>query len=103
MLKQRINSSRTLKYPIDGNRIVCVNRKPCTVHFCCSYWWLRIQNIADNDDWKELDKFSKLKKSPIGYAPFVDVCLQKHNHEEAMKYLPRVSEEIKVKYYVKAE
>lgn len=67
------------------------------------FWWLRIQSLADNGDWKELDKFSKVKKSPIGYAPFVDVCLQKYNNEEAAKYLSRVSEEIKVKYYVKAE
>lgn len=67
------------------------------------YWWLRIQSLADNEDWRELDKFSKVKKSPVGYAPFVDVCLKKHNQAEAANYLPKVNEEIKVKYYVKAE
>lgn len=67
------------------------------------YWWMRIQSLADANDFIELEKFSKLKKSPIGYAPFVDICLQKNNRTEAMKYLPRVSDDIKVKYYVKAE
>ncbi|KAF5305511.1 hypothetical protein FQA39_LY01602 [Lamprigera yunnana] len=66
------------------------------------YWWLRIQTLADAGDWAELEKFSKLKKSPIGYAHFVDVCLQKSMLSEATKYLPRVSEDIIVKYYVKA-
>lgn len=59
--------------------------------------------MADLGDWVELEKFSKTKKSPIGYAHFVDVCLQKNNRTEAIKYLPKVSEDIIVKYYVKAE
>lgn len=67
------------------------------------YWWLRIQSMAHLNDWAELEKFSKSKKSPIGYAPFVDVCLQKGNKLEASKYLPRVSDELKVKYYIKTE
>ncbi|KAF2892196.1 hypothetical protein ILUMI_13977 [Ignelater luminosus] len=67
------------------------------------FWWLRIQTLADLGDWVELEKFSKTKKSPIGYAHFVDVCLQKSNRTEAIKYLPKVSEDIIVKYYVKAE
>ncbi|KAB0801758.1 hypothetical protein PPYR_03944 [Photinus pyralis] len=66
------------------------------------YWWLRIKCLADAHDWIELEKFSKSKKSPIGYAHFVDVCLEKNNISEAVKYLPRVSEDIIVKYYVKA-
>lgn len=65
------------------------------------YWWLRITNLAQKKDWIELDKFSKVKKSPIGYAPFVDVCLQNDNRQEALKYLPKVSEDIKVTYCIK--
>ncbi|VEN47400.1 unnamed protein product [Callosobruchus maculatus] len=65
------------------------------------YWWLRISCLAQQNDWTELEKFSKLKKSPIGYAPFVDVCLDNNNRQEAMKYLPRVSEDCKVKYFIK--
>lgn len=67
------------------------------------FWWMKIQSLAHLDDWIELEKFSKSKKSPIGYAPFVDICLEKNNKHEALKYLPKVSEDLKVKYYIKAE
>lgn len=67
------------------------------------YWWLRIQALAHLDDWIELEKLSKGKKSPIGYAPFVDICLEKGKKYEAMKYLPKVGDDLKVKYYIKAE
>ncbi|XP_018576701.1 vacuolar protein sorting-associated protein 16 homolog isoform X1 [Anoplophora glabripennis] len=65
------------------------------------YWWLKIDSLAQQKEWVELEKFSKVKKSPIGYAPFVDVCLQNDNKEEALKYLSRVSEDLKVKYCIK--
>lgn len=64
---------------------------------------MRIQSLAHLKDWTELEKFSKSKKSPIGYAPFVDVCLQNGNKMEAVKYLPKVNDELKVKYYIKTE
>lgn len=69
------------------------------VHY--RYWWLRITNLANRKDWIELDKFAKQKKSPIGYAPFVDVCLQNDNRQEALKYLPRVNDDIKITYCIK--
>ncbi|XP_063827549.1 vacuolar protein sorting-associated protein 16 homolog [Ostrinia nubilalis] len=66
------------------------------------YWWLRILTLAENNDWDELDRFSKSKKSPVGYEPFVDACLKHGKPDEAFKYLPRCQEDMKVKYYVKA-
>lgn len=30
-------------------------------------WWLKLTALADLEDWEELEKFSKSKKSPIGY------------------------------------
>ncbi|XP_077297658.1 vacuolar protein sorting 16 [Arctopsyche grandis] len=67
------------------------------------YWWMRILILAQLGEWEELEKFSKFKKSPIGYEPFVDVCLKYSNKLQAQKYLPKCREDIKVKYYVKAE
>lgn len=64
------------------------------------FWYLTIHSLAQREEWAELEKFSKSKKSPIGYAPFVDVCLKKK--DEALHYLPKVSEDLKVKYYIKA-
>lgn len=31
------------------------------------YWWTRLTVLAKQEDWNELEKLSKLKKSPIGY------------------------------------
>uniref|UniRef100_A0A8C7KYG4 Vacuolar protein sorting-associated protein 16 homolog n=1 Tax=Oncorhynchus kisutch TaxID=8019 RepID=A0A8C7KYG4_ONCKI len=40
------------------------------------YWWLKLTALAEKDDWEEMEKFAKSKKSPIGYLPFVEVfCL----------------------------
>lgn len=66
------------------------------------YWWLRISVLSQQFQWDELEKFAKSKKSPIGYEPFVEVCLKQHNLEQAKKYLPRCSEENKFNWYLKA-
>lgn len=65
------------------------------------FWWLRLKALAELEEWAEMEKFSKLKKSPIGYEPFVDICLEYGNRYEAQKYIARISDELKVKYYVK--
>lgn len=49
-------------------------------------WWLKLTALADLEDWEELEKFSKSKKSPIGYLPFVEICMKQHNKYEAKKY-----------------
>lgn len=65
------------------------------------YWWLRIDVLAETFQWDELDKFSKAKKSPIGYEPFVEVCLKQNNVDEAKKYLPKCRNDKKVKCYIR--
>ncbi|XP_049635107.1 vacuolar protein sorting-associated protein 16 homolog isoform X1 [Suncus etruscus] len=60
-------------------------------------WWLKLTALASMGDWEELEKFSKSKKSPIGYLPFVEICMKQHNKYEAKKYASRVSPEQKVK------
>ncbi|XP_046967417.1 vacuolar protein sorting-associated protein 16 homolog [Vanessa cardui] len=66
------------------------------------YWWLRILTLAEKDEWAQLEVFSKSKKSPVGYEPFVDACLKYGKNDEALNYLPKCRDDIKVKYYVKA-
>ncbi|XP_029166053.1 vacuolar protein sorting-associated protein 16 homolog [Nylanderia fulva] len=65
------------------------------------YWWLKIQCLAEQGLWSDLEKFSKSKKSPIGYEPFVDECLKYNEKLEARKYLVKVKDDLKVKYLVK--
>lgn len=66
------------------------------------FWWLRILTLADKYNWVELEKFSKSKKSPIGYEPFVEVCLQQDNVREAQKYILRCPDKRKVYWYMRA-
>ncbi|KAK7877787.1 hypothetical protein WMY93_031547 [Mugilogobius chulae] len=61
------------------------------------FWWLKLRALAEKHDWDELDKFSRSKKSPIGFLPFVEVCVKNQNLPEAKKYLVKVSPEQRVK------
>lgn len=65
------------------------------------YWWIKIQALAEAGEWAELDKFSRTKKPPVGMEAFVEVCAKHNNVSEAMKYMPRVSPDLKVKCLVK--
>lgn len=66
------------------------------------FWWLRITVLAESFQWEELDKLSKSKKSPIGYEPFVEICLRKQNVEEAKKYLPKCRDDKRIKWLIRA-
>lgn len=66
------------------------------------FWWLKITVLADSGNWLELERFSKSKKPPIGFEPFVDVCVQHKEIYEAKKYIQKVKEENRIKYFIKA-
>ncbi|XP_063286281.1 vacuolar protein sorting-associated protein 16 homolog isoform X2 [Pelobates fuscus] len=38
------------------------------------YWWLKISALAEKEDWEELDKFSRSKKSAIGFLRSGSSC-----------------------------
>ncbi|XP_018427175.1 PREDICTED: vacuolar protein sorting-associated protein 16 homolog, partial [Nanorana parkeri] len=61
------------------------------------YWWLKLTALAEKEDWVELENFSKSKKSPVGYLPFVEICMKQNNKSEARKYTARVNPEQRVK------
>lgn len=43
----------------------------------CRYWWAKIRGLASIDDYEELERFSKQKKSPIGYeASCMCMCVE---------------------------
>ncbi|MEQ2165628.1 hypothetical protein GOODEAATRI_019070, partial [Goodea atripinnis] len=64
------------------------------------YWWLKLKSLAEKEQWEELEKFSKSKKSPIGYLAFVEVCMKNNNRYEAKKYVSKVTPEQKVKAHL---
>eukprot|EP01117_Protostelium_nocturnum_P018323 TRINITY_DN7643_c0_g1_i1.p1 TRINITY_DN7643_c0_g1~~TRINITY_DN7643_c0_g1_i1.p1 ORF type:complete len:843 (-),score=310.40 TRINITY_DN7643_c0_g1_i1:110-2638(-) len=54
------------------------------------FWWIKVRALAEIKDWAALEKFSKEKKPPIGFEPFVDVCLEAHAVDEATRYIPKI-------------
>jgi len=56
-----------------------------------SWWHLKAKSLAKGHLWEELEKFSKSKKSPIGYEPFVNYCMDSNNVIEAKKYYLKVT------------
>eukprot|EP01104_Vermistella_antarctica_P013241 TRINITY_DN397_c0_g1_i3.p1 TRINITY_DN397_c0_g1~~TRINITY_DN397_c0_g1_i3.p1 ORF type:complete len:827 (-),score=204.45 TRINITY_DN397_c0_g1_i3:93-2573(-) len=53
------------------------------------WWWLMIRALAHKRDWDSLFKFAKSKRSPIGYAPFAEVCIGAKASQEAATYIPK--------------
>lgn len=46
-------------------------------------WWLKLTALADLEDWEELEKFSKSKKSPIGYLVRQGPCIHPTSRESS--------------------
>uniref|UniRef100_A0A670ZL19 Vacuolar protein sorting-associated protein 16 homolog n=1 Tax=Pseudonaja textilis TaxID=8673 RepID=A0A670ZL19_PSETE len=69
---------------------------------CCldRFWWLKISALAEQGAWEDLEKFSKSKKSPIGYLPFAEISMKYGRPGEAKKYAARVTPEQKVKAFL---
>jgi len=71
------------------------------------FWWLRVQAIAaksktDVMAFNQLEALSKERRSPIGYEPFAEVCIDAGLNEEALKYIVNIPEMAKrIPYYVK--
>ncbi|GAM26637.1 hypothetical protein SAMD00019534_098120 [Acytostelium subglobosum LB1] len=56
------------------------------------FWWIKIKALSVSRQWEELSLFANEKKSPIGYEPFVEVCLDQSQHVEALKYIPKIQD-----------
>lgn len=55
------------------------------------WYWLKVFALATIGDWDGLEKFSKEKRPPIGYKPFVEACIEHDEKNEALKYIPKLS------------
>lgn len=66
------------------------------------FWCLRIEILGANYQWEELEKFSKSKKSPVGFEPFVEVCLRARSLGEARKYISKCRDDKKIVWYNRA-
>ncbi|CAF1461168.1 unnamed protein product [Rotaria sordida] len=53
------------------------------------YWWIKIQAYAKKHAWTQLLEFGKKPTSPIGYEPFIDVCVRSNRLDEARRFVDR--------------
>ncbi|KAJ2841115.1 Vacuolar protein [Coemansia erecta] len=56
------------------------------------YYWIKLHALVQRRDWVELARLANAKKSPIGYRPFVDECIQALQYQEAAKYIIRIDD-----------
>ncbi|XP_073138989.1 protein VACUOLELESS1 isoform X2 [Henckelia pumila] len=56
------------------------------------WYWLKVFALATIRDWEALEKFSKEKRPPIGYRPFVEACTDAGEKAEALKYIPKLAD-----------
>merc|ERR1719341_971881 len=65
------------------------------------YFWLKVRAFGESGQWAELNALAKTKKSPIGFAPFLDVCLKQGERAQAAKYLSLLGQEDRLRYSLK--
>ncbi|RKP37876.1 Vps16, N-terminal region-domain-containing protein [Dimargaris cristalligena] len=64
------------------------------------FWFIKLRTLVAKRDWTELEKFSRVKKSPIGYDPFVSECIQALNPREALRYIPKCDAQARPGWYL---
>ncbi|KAK9153282.1 hypothetical protein Sjap_000762 [Stephania japonica] len=56
------------------------------------WYWLKVIALATIRDWDALEKFSKEKRPPTGFKPFVEACIDANEKSEAVKYIPKLTD-----------
>ncbi|KAK2461284.1 hypothetical protein APHAL10511_006811 [Amanita phalloides] len=64
------------------------------------FWYLKLQALTEVGDFDGLEAFSKSKRSPIGYEPFVRHLVAKGHSKEAIAYVARCDSPKRVDLYV---
>ncbi|KAF9445538.1 vacuolar protein sorting-associated protein 16 [Macrolepiota fuliginosa MF-IS2] len=64
------------------------------------FWYLKLHSLTEVRDFEGLDAFSKSKRSPIGYEPFVRHLVEKGHAKEAIPYVSRCDSPKKADLYV---
>ena len=55
------------------------------------FWHIKVKALAKSHQWEELKKFGGEKKSPIGYGPFAEACIEQRIAPEIVApYIERI-------------
>ena len=65
-----------------------------------SFWYLKLYSLIEVQDFEALDAFSRSKRSPIGYEPFVRHLVEKGHAKEAIAYVARCDSPKRADLYV---
>lgn len=65
-----------------------------------SFWYLKLYSLTEIQDFEALDAFSRSKRSPIGYEPFVRHLVKKGHAREAIAYVARCDSPKRADLYV---
>eukprot|EP00898_Chlorokybus_atmophyticus_P007460 jgi/Chlat1/7715/Chrsp66S07190 len=55
-----------------------------------AWYWLKTKALANIKDWDSLRKFAAERKPPVGYMPFVEVCIDEQHPVEAAYYINKL-------------
>jgi len=64
------------------------------------FWYVKLQALISTSDLEGLDAFSKSKRSPIGYEPFVHQLVEAGHSKEALSYVVRCDPPKRADVYV---
>lgn len=64
------------------------------------FWYLKLYSLTEVRDFEALDAFSRSKRSPIGYEPFVRHLVEKGHAKEAIAYVARCDSPKRADLYV---
>ncbi|KAK6348946.1 hypothetical protein TWF730_009707 [Orbilia blumenaviensis] len=53
------------------------------------FWWIKLRGLVAKREWAEIEEWSKLKTSPIGWEPFFNECLSAGNTKVASIFIPK--------------
>ncbi|KAJ7634891.1 vacuolar assembling/sorting protein VPS16 [Roridomyces roridus] len=64
------------------------------------FWYVKLEALISTSDLESLDAFSKSKRSPIGYEPFVRQLVEAGHSKEALAYVVRCDPPKRADLYV---
>ncbi|KAJ2160625.1 Vacuolar protein [Coemansia sp. RSA 552] len=53
------------------------------------FYLIKIAALVGRRDWVELARLASARKSPVGYRPFADACINALQYQEAARYIAR--------------
>ncbi|GAA99834.1 uncharacterized protein L969DRAFT_84183 [Mixia osmundae IAM 14324] len=67
------------------------------------FWFIKIKALIEARDWDSLEAFSRSKRSPIGYEPFVELLVASGHKRQAVTFVQRCEMRNRIELYVRCD